>query len=264
MRRIAILLIGIAIPAFCQTAPAPAAGAAPAAAPKGPHPKSAEENNALVAMFKAPDPDAQIKAVDELLQKYPDTDYKAQALMVQATAYHMKKNDPKATVAAEQALDIDPKNYETLLLLAEIISRNAKATDFDLNDQLTKSDKYAKDALAILATAEKPKADLPDDQWNGLKQGESQRAYVALGFSALLRKKYDDAKTNFDKGISLYPDPLDMLYIERAYTIAKRYDDALAWIAKAAGSTNADDNVKRITASDKTRVEGLKKAAAAQ
>jgi tetratricopeptide (TPR) repeat protein len=234
-------------------------GASGAVAPKGPHPKSAAENNALVAMMKTADPAAQAKAAEDFLKTYPDTDYKSQTLLIEAQAYHAQKQDPKAIVAGEAALDVDPKSYDTLLLLSEIYSRSTKATDLDMDDKLAKADKYAKEALDLLAKAEKPKADLPDADWAAAKQSEESRGYLSLGFSALLHKKYDDAKTNFNKGIAMYPDPLDMLYIERAYTDVKRYDDALAWIDKAAASPNANDTVKRITGSDKTRVEGLKK-----
>jgi tetratricopeptide (TPR) repeat protein len=264
MRRIAILAIGIfaALPAFSQAPPAaaPAAGAAPAA-PKGPHPKSKEENDALLAMFKAADPDAQIKSSQELLSKYPDTDYKSQALIVQAQAFHAKKDEPKAIVAAESALDADPKSYDTMLLLAEIYSRTTRVTDLDMDERIAKSDKFAKDALALLATAEKPKPEISDADWEGLKKGETQRAWVALGFTALLRKKYDDAKANFDKGIALYPDPLDKLYIERAYMTAKRYDDAIAWTEKVSSSPNANDNLKKIASNDKAHIDVLKKQA---
>jgi tetratricopeptide (TPR) repeat protein len=278
MRRIAILPIGLAaaLAAFSQTAPAPkpapAGGAAPAAgaaapaapgaaeAPKGPHPKSAEENQALLDMFKAQDPDTQIKAAQDILDKFPDTDYKAQVLLVQATGYHEKKDDPKAIVAGEKSLEADPKSYEALLLLAEIYSRTTRSTDLDMDDRLAKSDKYAHDALTVLATAEKPKPDITDEQWNGVKQGETERAYMALGLSAILKKKYDEAKTNLDKAMSLYPDPLDMLYVERAYTAAKRYDDALAWIAKVEANPAPEvAQLKEIAGKDKTHVEALKK-----
>jgi len=265
MRRIAILSIGLlaALPAFSQTpaaAPAGAMGASgAAAAPKGPHPKSNAENDALLAMFKATDPDAQIKAAEELIKTYPDTDYKAQVYLVESQAYHQKRDDPKALVFGDQALEADPKNYATLLLLAEIYSRSSKSTDLDLNDKLTKSDKYAKDALALLAVAPKPKQDLADADWAGIKAGQQSQAYLSLGFSALLQKKYDEAKANFQKGSDMYPDPLDMLYIERAYVDAKRYDDAIAWADKASGSPNANDKLKQIAASDKTRAQNLKK-----
>ncbi|HVW08833.1 MAG TPA: hypothetical protein VHC90_09635 [Bryobacteraceae bacterium] len=274
MRRIAILPIGLlaAIAAFSQTAPAPAGGAAPTAGapaagaaapgaePTGPHPKSAEENAALLTMFKAQDPDSQIKAAQDILDKFPDTDYKAQVLLVQAQAYHAKKDDPKAIVVGEESLAADPKSYETLLLLSEIYSRTTRSTDLDMDDRLAKSDKYAHDALTVLATAQKPKPDISDEQWAGIKQGESERAYVSLGLSAILKKKYDEAKTDLDKAMSLYPDPLDMLYIERAYTAAKRYDDALTWIAKVEANPSPDAaQFKDIATKDKARVDQLKK-----
>jgi hypothetical protein len=60
--------------------------------------------------------------------------------------------------------------------------------------------------------------------------------------------------------MTLYPDPLDMLYIERAYTAAKRYDDALAWIAKVEANPAPEvAQLKDIATKDKARVEQLKK-----
>jgi tetratricopeptide (TPR) repeat protein len=270
MRRIAIPVISLlaALPAFCQTpppaAPAGAMGATGSTGPHTPKPKSNAENSALVAMFNTTDPDTQIKAATDFLSTYPDTDYRAQALLIQAEGYHGKKDEPKAIVAGEAAIKEDPKSYATLLLLAEIYSRSSHATDLDLADKMAKSDKYAKDAIAILDVAPKPKPELSDAEWEGAKKGEEERGYMALGFSALLRRKFDDAKTNFDKAMTLYPDPLDMLYIERGYGDAKRYDDALVWIDKAAASPTANDNLKRIAASDKTRFTAAKKAQQSQ
>jgi tetratricopeptide (TPR) repeat protein len=268
MRPIAILFISslAAIQAFSQTAPAPAAapagapGAAGATgAPKGPHPKSNAENAALLELFKASDPDAQIKAAEDLLTTYPDTDYKPQVYLVEAQAYNSKRDYPKAIVLGEKALAVDPKNYGTLLLLADVYARTSKSTDFDLNEKLAKVDKYAKEALADLATAEKPKPELSDADWAAAKNGQESQAYMALGFASVLSKKFDDAKTNFDKATTMYPDPLEMLYIERAYAAAKRYDEAIAWADKAVASPNATDQIKGIATNDKTRDQTLKK-----
>ena len=261
MRRIAILLISLtaAIPAFSQAPPAPAAAPAGAAAAKGPHPKSPAENDAIVAMFKETDADKQIKEAEDLLTTYPDTDYKSQVLLIEATAYNQKRDYPKAIVAGEKSLAADPNSYATLLLLADIYSRTSKPTDFNLNDNLAKAETYAKQALALLAKAEKPKADLPDADWAAAKTNQEAQAYLALGFSAVLRKKYDDAKTNFDKSVTMYPDPLVMLYIERSYAAAKQYDDAIAWADKAMAAQGVPDNIKGIAASDKTRAQTLKK-----
>ncbi len=268
MRRIAILFVSLAaaVPAFSQAPPAPApagtaapAGAAAAPAIKGPHPKSAAENDAIVAMFKETDPDKQIKDAEDLLTTYSDTDYKSQVLLIEATAYNQKRDYPKAIVVGEKALDADPNSYATLLLLADIYARTSKPTDLDLNDKVAKVDKYAKEALADLAKAQKPKADLPDDAWAQAKTGEEAQAYLSLGLAAVLRKKYDEAKTDFDKSISMYPDPLVMLYIERAYSAAKQYDDAIAWADKVAAAPNVPDQYKGIANNDKTRAQTLKK-----
>jgi tetratricopeptide (TPR) repeat protein len=271
MRRIAILATSLVavLPAFAQTAPkapAPAAPAAPAvpAAPAppttpGPHPKSAAENDAVVAMSKAADPDARIKAVDALMSGFPDTDYKSIALLMGAESYHQKKDEAKAILYGEQALEADGKSFEAMLLLADIYSQTTRSTDLDFDDRVAKADKYAKSALAELATAEKPNPQLSDADWANAKKGEESRAWEAMGLTAILRGKYDDAKTNIQKGMDLYPDPVDMLRVGRAYIDAKRYDDAITWADKAGASPAADDNIKRIAAADKARAQALKK-----
>lgn len=275
MRRIAIFAISsLAVTsAFSQTAPkaaaAPPAAPATAAAPvaqapsKGPHPKSAEENAAVVAMSKATDPDGRIKAAEALLAAFPETDYKALALSIEAESYHQKRpaDDAKAITFGERSLEADPKSFETLLLLADIYAQTTRPTDLDMDDRLAHADKYAKQAIAELATAEKPNPQLADADWAAAKKGEEARAWQAMALSAILRKKFDDAKTNIQKSMDLYPDPVDMLRDGRAYLDAKRYDDAMGWFDKAAASPAADDQIKRIASSDKTRAQTLKKAA---
>jgi tetratricopeptide (TPR) repeat protein len=275
MRRIAILSISLlaALAAFGQT-PAPAGAPGASGAAKGPHPKSNAENSALVALLNAVNQedkaaraaektaaaDAVIKDADEFLKTYTDTDYKAVVLMHEAAAYHDKHDEPKAIVFGEQSLEADGKSYETLLLMAEIYSRSARSTDLDMDDKLTRADKYAKEALDVIPTAPKPNAEIADAEWAGAKQGEMQRAWVSLGYSALVRKKYDDATKDFQKGMELYPDPLEMLYIERAFATAKRYDDAVLWADKAAAAPNVPDQLKQIAAQDKAHDQALKKA----
>jgi tetratricopeptide (TPR) repeat protein len=265
MRRIAILFISLiaALPAFCQApAAAPAgAAAAPAAAPAvaGPHPKTPAENDAIVGMFKDNDPDKQIKDAEDILSTYPETDYKAQVLLIEAQAYNSKRDYPKAIVAGEKSLAADPASFQTLLMLADIYSRTSKPTDLNLKDNLDKAEKYANEALAEMAKAQKPKADLPDEQWAQVKAGGQAQAYLALGFCAVLRNKYDDAKTDFTRSIGLYPDPLTMLYIGRSYSAVKQYDDAIAWDDKAQASPNVPDAIKTYANNDKTRFLALKK-----
>jgi len=268
MRRIAILIVGLlaAFSAFGQ-APAKGRGAAgatgasgAAAATPGPKAKSKAEAEAVVAMTKATDADAQIAAAENLITNFPTSDFKGTALLIEAEAYHTKRDDTKALAMAEQSYDADEKNFETDLLLAEIYSNTTKATDLDMTDKLDKSDKYAKEALDLLASANKPSSGMSDSDWNQGKKGEEARGWAALGFSAVLRKNFDDAKTDFQKSVDLAVNPLTMLYIDRAYLAAKRYDDAIAWTDKALAAASGNAQIAQYANSDKARAQALQKA----
>ena len=263
MSRVAILAIAVlaALPAFSQKASkgaVPSTGAVATVLP-GPHPKSKAESDAYNAVAAAKDPDSSIAAVDALMKDFPDTDYKAIALQVEAESYHQKRDEAKAVAYAEQALEADPKSFYPLLLLAEIYSQNTRPTDLDLTDRVVKSDKYAQDAIALIAIAEKPNPQMPDATWAGIKKAQEARAWESLGLAAILRKKFDDAKTDLQKSMDLHPDPVEMLRIGRAYAAVKRFDDAIVWADKVAASPASDDNIKRIAASDKSRAQALQK-----
>src|SRR4051795_2945194 len=78
---------------------------APAQTKAEPKVKTKAEGQAIQALQQAQqsgDPDAIIKACDELLTKFADTDFKAYTLGVEATAYEQKQDHAKAIVYAEQ------------------------------------------------------------------------------------------------------------------------------------------------------------------
>lgn len=268
MRRTAMLAASflavalITTPAFAQTSAPKGAVAVTGAATSGSHepkPKSADENKAVLAMGKATDIDQRIELADTLMAKYPDTEYKGLARLIEAAAYHQKGDNVKSVMYGEESLEADPRNFKTLLLMADIYSQTTRNTDLDMEDRLTKSDKYAQEALVLLKTAPKPDAKLSESDWNNAKKGEESRAYIAMGLDAIIRGKFNDAKTNIEKGMDLYADPLDMLRIDRAYCDAKRYDDAIAWSDKAASAPGLSDELKHIAAQDEVNAQILKK-----
>jgi len=248
MKKIALIaaLAALCLPAFAQ---------------KQMKPKSQKELQALQALFSATTPDAKIKAADELVTNFADTDYKSVALQVEADAYEAKNQHEKAIVYAEQALDADPKNFDAMTLLANVYSQTTRDSDLDKNEKLAKADKYANDALAALKDAPKPNPQMTDEQWNQYRGGAQAQAYVALGTSNLVRKKYDDAKGNYEKAYSLSPDPYTLIRAGRAMMNAGRYDDAIAYDDKVISAANVDPNAKQIATNDKAQVEKLKAAA---
>src|SRR4051812_41973577 len=100
------------------------AGAAPAApaGPKGPTPKSQAEFTAIQTLFNTQGkPDETIKAADDLIAKFADTEFKELALYMEAEAYQQKRDLIKAQIYAEQAMAINPKSFQASVMLAELM-----------------------------------------------------------------------------------------------------------------------------------------------
>jgi tetratricopeptide (TPR) repeat protein len=230
-----------------------------AQANKKPVRKSKGEIAAINAMLMAQSPDDQIKAADDLITKFADTDFKAYALFIEANAYESKNNHDKAIVYAEQSLAADPKEYDADFLIANVTATQTKDTDLDMAEKRSHAEKMANEGLETLKTAQKPTTfQLTDAQWETNKKIAESQGWQALGTIAIVRKKPDDAVADYNKALALNPDPVIMLRTGRALLVAKKYDDAIGWFDKAAASPDASAQIKGIATSDKTRATALK------
>lgn len=231
--------------------------AAPGFAWQQMRPKSQKEAQAVQAMLQAQSPDDRIKAANDLITNFADTQFKPYALFVEADAYFQKNDADKAIVFGEQAIDADPKNYQAQVLVAKAYASTTHNNDLDKADKIAKIEKDGKDALANLASAAKPNPSLPDDQWNQIKTDLQGQAYYALGIAAIYGGKTDDANTDFQKVAEMDQDPTDLIRGARAYMDAKKPDQALPLLDKAAASPQANAQVKNIIASDKARAQAM-------
>ena len=223
MRRTAIftaVLLAVAIAAFPQA--------------KQLKPKSPKEGAAIKAMLEAADPNARIKAADDLITKFADTDFKAFALYLEADSYAQLGNSEKAIVYGEQTLEADPKNYQAQVLLAKMYVQTTKPTDLDKEEKLKKASKYANEALETLKTAEKPNPQLTDPQWTEMKNDFIGQAYLAIGVDAAFHNKMDDVTAAFTKVAELDSDPSDLVRAGRVLIDLKKYAAAIPWFEKAA------------------------------
>ena len=201
---------------------------------KGPAPKSQKELEALQAMFNAQNPDARIKAAEELLNKFADTEFKSVATYLLAASYDEKGDWEKTVFWAERTLQDDPKNFQSLLILAGGIPKRSKEHDLDLEEKLARSETYAKKALEAIAAAEKPNPNLTDEQWADAKKDLTAQAHEAFGIGAMLRKKYDVAITEFKQATENVPDadPTTEIRLAQVYNLAGKPDDAIAVLDK--------------------------------
>src|SRR5450432_4326387 len=145
------ILAGIAAMAFV------AGGASSLWAQKPPAPKSAKELDAVKAMFAAAQagPDQTIAAAEALITGFADTEFKETALFFEARSYQQKGDMVKAQVYGERVVEINPKNYQTTLLLGEVIAQTTRENDLDKEEKLAKAEKYLKDTIENLKAAPK-------------------------------------------------------------------------------------------------------------
>jgi tetratricopeptide (TPR) repeat protein len=253
MRRVILLTLCLlaATAAFAQKKGAAAAPAAPAA-PAGPGPKSQAEVQAVNAAIQAQTADDRIKAVDDLITKFPSTDFKSFALMMEAEAWQTKGDTVKTIVFGEQALQADPKNFDADNLLANALAATTRDTDLDKDDKLTRAEKYAHDSLDVLNAGVRPFT-TPEQTWPKIRAGAQAQAWQALGMVALVRKKTDEAVADFQKGVDADASPLLMIRAGRALLLAKKPDEAITWFDKALASPDATAQAKSIAESDKAR-----------
>jgi len=244
---------------------APAQGQA--AQPKGPMPKSKGEQDALVALFNAQrenKPDEVITDAESLLSKYADTDFKDTAQFMEAQAYQQKGDAAKAQVYAEQAVTTNPKNFQASLMVAELINRGTRDHDLDKEEKLSRADKYANDSIASINAAEKPNPQITDQQWDEAKKDMIAQAHDALGMSALTRKNYDAAVTEFKTAVdgAAHPEPAYEVRLASAYNDAKKYDEAIATAQKVMDEPQTPTQIKQIAQSIRAQASVAKQKAA--
>jgi len=216
----------------------------------------ADAVNALMTAANAHNPDAVIKAADELTTKFSDTQFKEVAIYLEATAYQQKRDNEKAQIYAERVLDINPKNYQASLLVAEILVSGTRENDLDKEEKLTRAEKLATDAIANVQTASKPNPQLTDAQWDEGKKFVTAEAHNDLGLVMLDRKKYDGAVKEFRTAQDLDAQPAYQVRLASALQLAGKNDEAIAICDKLLADPNLHPAIKNLA-------ESVKKSAAA-
>ena len=218
-------------------------------------PKSQAELTALQAMFNATDVDARIKAGDDILLNFANTDFKPLVLVTIADAYNRKGDNAKMTVYAERAIEADPKNYQAMLMLAQGIASKVRENDLDKDARLTQAEKYANDAIAALKDAPKMNAGMTDDQWNASKKDYIADAHQALGMIATVRKKNDVAVTEYKLAVTgaTNPDPAASVRLGQALNKAGQYDEAIAVLDKVMAQPDVNPQIKQFAQAERVR-----------
>jgi tetratricopeptide (TPR) repeat protein len=206
-------------------------GAAPGAAaqPSGPRPKSNEEVKAVNAMIQAQaqGPDAVLKAADDLLTRFSDTEFKGIALSLEADAYQRKGDFAKAEIAYQDALKLNPKDFQAELQLGALIVSHTGENDLNKDQELTQADTLLRKAITDVKEAAKPNPQLTDEKWASIQKQEVADATSNLAKAALLRKNYDEAINQYKSAQEMDPQPAYQAYLAMAYQKAGKNDESL-------------------------------------
>lgn len=219
-----------------------------------PKPKSNGERKAIIAIQSSTDPDAIIKASEELLTNYADSDFKEYALTMEAKAYQMKRDDDNAQVYADRVLQINPKAYTMQLLIAEAITPNIKEHDLNYKEEVDKCYKLFNDAIENAKVAVKPNPQVSDADWEQAKKWAVAEAHNGLGMLASVQKgKGEDAIKEFQLAVD--GDPDQDAYgtrLANAYLIAGKKTEAIAVCDKLLAKPNLHPQIKQVVTNIKT------------
>jgi tetratricopeptide (TPR) repeat protein len=230
---------------------------------KQPQPKSQKEQEAIMAVFNAQDPDARIAAAENLLQKFADTEFKAIALQVAAMSAQQKNDFEKMVIYSERTLEADPKNYSAMLMLASGLAQRTREHDLDKEEKLGRAEKYANSAIELIKTATKPRPDITDEQWEGAKKDFTAQAYESLGLVAMARKKYDVAVTNFKTAMETgaQADAATMVRLASAYNNLSKPDEAIAVLDKLNAVPDLNPQIKTVAQAERNNAMKIKAGA---
>ncbi|MGH9392859.1 MAG: hypothetical protein ACRD1E_01720 [Terriglobales bacterium] len=250
------------------SAQAPAKSSATAAAPKGAHPKSKAEGDALNALNKmakdsATTGDQLDAAVTDFVTKYPTSDYLASvavfALQYYQTAPHASYE--KSLLYGEQAIKADPTSIYALTTVGDIIPNQVKDTDLDRDQRIKEATDADNQAIHVVETS--------GDTINGqpfplaAKHVAEAIAYSSLARIANLNKDYAQVVANYQKAIPLdegRSQAGDYFYLARAQIEMKQYTEALASLDAAAKDAPADPAVQAAVASNRKFIAQQQKA----
>lgn len=228
-------------------------------------PKSQKEQAAIVAVQVAATPDARIAAIENVLTNFADTEFKIPLLQMAVQSEQQKNDYAQIVFYSERLLKADPKNAFALVTLASETARHTRENDLDKDEQLTKVDKWAKDAIEAAKVMPKLRADVPDAEWEGFKKDMEAQAYEAMGMADMVRKNYDGAATNYKQALAVgsTPNPATMVRLAQVYMNTGKLDNAVFTLDKAINTPNVPDQVKSIAQTMKNDIAKRRPAAPA-
>lgn len=214
---------------------APQEAAAGQQAPKQPGWKSRDEYDAFNAMANEKDLNKRISLAEAFIQKFSNSDFKANAYVAIMQTYAQMNNTDKAVESAKKALEADADNLDALVYLGYVFPFVFKADDPDATAKLSRGESDARHGLEVVQKLQKPQG-VSDEQFN--QQVKARRAIFnnALGFVALQRKDFPGAIAPLKAAAEDNPTDIYTFYrlgVAYEYSSPPDFDSAIWNLARA-------------------------------
>jgi len=204
-------------------------GQAKSAPPEtSPPPVNKEEEDAYKTLFETKDnPARKIQLGEDFLKKFPQSRYMETVYSQLTAAYLATGEVDKMFAAGEKALELRADDVDVLALLAWVMPRRIGSSALDADQKLDRSEKYGKQAIALLTTLQKPTA-LTDEDFTKAKNEKLSMCHSGLGVVYFYRHRYADSAAELEQAtkLSTAADPTDYYVLALAYLSTKRYSDA--------------------------------------
>jgi len=163
-----------------------------------------DQSNAYQAFLKERDSAKKIEKGQEFLKRFPKSLLAEQVDAGLMDIYRMQADWKDEYAYADQALALNPKDVDVLATVGWTIPHVMNPNDPDAPDELAKAEKYAKQALEILAATRKP-SDMSEAQFAAAKSKRASQAHSALGLVYFRQNNYDDSVKELQESLKGNP-----------------------------------------------------------
>ena len=216
--------------------------------------------------MNALDPDSRIKACEDLIANFPDTEFKAFALQTATLSAQQKNDYDQLMLYGERTLEADPNSYTVMLAMASALAQRTREFDLDKEEKLKRVEDYASKSIEVLETAPRPTSAISDQQWEEGKKDLIAQAHEAFGLAAMVRKDYQKAVDEFQTAIDsgLTPNPATKVRLGAVLNLSARHDEAIAVLDELMTDPQLHPQIRSFAQTERLRAVQAKAAKAQQ
>jgi tetratricopeptide (TPR) repeat protein len=154
-----------------------------------------DELDAFGRAYEASNPLEQIRACENFLARYANSELRGKALELEFDAFEQRGDRSAAERVGMRILAMDGRNGRILAELARV----------ELAGNAALAAKYASQALAVLVELRRPD-DMDRSAWIAWKRNTAASAESTLGVLALHEQKFAEATAHFQRSLSIHPE----------------------------------------------------------